>query len=157
MKDAKSIITKHFYNNPKYKTLSAANECGMLMQLMPNNVKPLIYFCYVKAKTLFIVVRHPVGLSELKRDSSINMIKGLLRAIIAGKELQGLSSVFSDVVDIKIYIAKIANKERNLKPLPTIKTALNSRAEFKNLAKNSAVFAAFERLREVIKERNCKA
>ncbi|BCX79214.1 hypothetical protein [Campylobacter sp. 19-13652] len=156
MKDAKSIITKHFFNNPIYKGLSAAAQCHTLIELLPNNVKPLIAFVYAKGELLFIVVKHPVGLSELKRDSSINMIKGLLRAINAGAKLNGQPSALESIKDIRISVLKTPPKQINLTPIPPIKTPLKSKAKFINLAKNKEVFKAFERLRNVIKERICK-
>lgn len=156
MKDAKFIITKHFFNNPKYKSLSAAAQCHTLIGLLPNTVKPLVAFAYTKGDLLFIVVKHPVGLSELKRDSSINMIKGILRAMNEGARLNNQTSAFSNIKDIKITILKMPLKTLKLAPIIPTKTALKSKAKFKNLAKNQQVFESFERLREVIKERICK-
>lgn len=155
MKDANFIISKHFLNNPLYARLSTASQCRTLIDMLPATVKHLVAFAYARGTTLFIAVRHPVGLVELKRDSSIKTIKGLLRALELGLKACGGEFLLADIKDIKFFITHTISQNSTLAPVR--KTALRAKGEFKNLAKRDDVRAGFERLRVAIKERNCKA
>lgn len=151
MKDAKFLIEHIFSLHIFAKNLRSANECYELLQLIGAAQRRLIAFCYVKGSVLFIAVKHPVGLAELKRDSSINMIKGLLKAFARTRE----NSVLGQVVDIKFFVTS-SLFYRPAAPMPAKISPLKSEAKFQNLATEPAIHAKFEELRSVIAQQNTK-
>ena len=86
MKNAKFMIDT-IHENPLYKEkLSMADECQELLRLMGKAKRFYIAFCYVREGILTFVLTHPSGLLELRRDSSINDIKELLKNILQGQK-----------------------------------------------------------------------
>ncbi|MBR8462446.1 hypothetical protein KDE13_04260 [Campylobacter sp. faydin G-140] len=148
MKDAKTII-EHIYDYPLLsKNLRRANECHELVSLFPKAHQNLIAFCYVRENTLFFALKHPLGLSELKRDSSIFMIKGLLKTIISSRK----DSIFTHIKEIKFFVTKLL-KFKEQEHYRTIYRP-KSKGEFINLCKDSEFYTKFEELREILKRRN---
>lgn len=150
MKDAK-ILVKHIYDNPLFKELKNADECRELRALMPRAQQNFIAFCYVRQGALFFVLTHPLMLSELKRDSSINMIKGLLKAFVKTRE----NSVFKDVRDVKFFVTeklryRPAPKERKILFRP------KSDGNFQILAKDEILKAKFGELSRILAARSAK-
>lgn len=146
MKDAKSIIN-HIVNNPSYKELKNHSECGNFMKLLGKNFNSLIKFCYVKNNILFFALLHPAGLQELKKDSSIKMIRSLLKTYNNFNK----NSILSNILDIKFFIVKDL-KFKNTKPLKSqILHIEPSCGNFINLAKNKEIYEKFEKIRQIIK------
>lgn len=97
MKDAKFMIDA-IHENPLYKEkLSMADECQELLRLMGKTKRFYIAFCYVREGILTFVLTHPSGLLELRRDSSINDIKGLLKTFCKFNK----NSIFASVIEPK--------------------------------------------------------
>ena len=97
MKDAKFMIDA-IHENPLYKEkLSMADECQELLRLMGKAKRFYIAFCYVREGILTFVLTHPSGLLELRRDSSINDIKGLLKTFCKFNK----NSIFASVIEPK--------------------------------------------------------
>lgn len=153
MQNAKELID-HIYKNPLYKKLKPANECREFVALLSRAHQNLIAFCFLRGEELVFALKHPLGLSELKRDSSIFMIKGLLKTFLKAKSALGEESALKDVSEIKFFVTDLLK----FKPviLETRITPLRSKAKFANLAKDSDIFAKFEELRAVIIARNEK-
>ena len=101
MKDAKTII-RHIIDNPSYKELKNRSECGEFLKLLSLNHRRLIAFCYEKNGVLFFALFHPLGLQELKSDSSIKMLKGLLK-IYSSVNFDGR---LARVTDVKFFVTK---------------------------------------------------
>ncbi|MBE2985142.1 hypothetical protein CCAL9344_02735 [Campylobacter sp. RM9344] len=150
MKDAKNLI-EHIYKNPLYKNLHKANDCRELVLLMSKTHQSLIAFCYLKHTTLYFALKHPLALQELRRDSSINMIKGLLKAHSSIKKESNLGSV----EDIKFFVTKslifLQPTQNELKIL-----CPKSKGKFANLAKDEKIHAKFEEIRAILQARNDK-
>ena len=170
MKNAKFMIDT-IHENPLYKEkLSMADECQELLRLMGKSKRFYIAFCYVRAGVLTFVLTHPSGLLELRRDSSINEIKGLLKTFCKVKK----DSIFASVIEPKPLneINYIKNKkEDNIRfivtkflkfftPQPPQRSNLitpASKGEFKNLAENEQIYKKFEELREILLKKNEQA
>ena len=170
MKDAKFMIDA-IHENPLYKEkLSMADECQELLRLMGKSKRFYIAFCYVREGILTFVLTHPSGLLELRRDSSINEIKGLLKTFCKVKK----DSIFASVIEPKPLneINYIKNKkEENIRfivskylkfftPQPTQRSNFitpASKGEFKNLATNEQIYKKFEELREILLKKNEQA
>lgn len=152
MKDAKFLIENHFYKNPLFKELNGTLECRELLKLMTTTHQSIINFCYVKGSVLYFVLKHPLALSELKRDSNINMIKGLLNIIVKTRQ----NSVFCGVQDIKFFVAKQIKFKKPPDPYSPnfIKQTPKSKAQFQNMAINEKIYNKFEELREILKRKN---
>ena len=167
MKDAKFMIDA-IHENPLYKEkLSMADECQELLRLMGKAKRFYIAFCYVREGILTFVLTHPSGLLELRRDSSINDIKGLLKTFCKFNK----NSIFASVIEPKPLseINYIKNKkEENIRFIvskylkfftPQIPQRSNfitpaSKGEFKNLATNEQIYKKFEELREILLKKN---
>ena len=106
MKDAKTII-RHIVDNPFYKELKNRSECGEFLQLLSLNHRRLIAFCYEKNGILFFALFHPLGLQELKSDSSIKMLKGLLNVSAPAVLLSYIRGMISQVTAFSGYPALI--------------------------------------------------
>ena len=170
MKNAKFMIDA-IHENPLYKEkLSMADECQELLRLMGKSKRFYIAFCYVRAGVLTFVLTHPSGLLELRRDSSINEIKGLLKTFCKVKK----DSIFASVIEPKPLneINYIKNKkEDNIRfivskylkffaPQPPQMSNLitpASKGEFRNLATNEQIYKKFEELREILLKKNEQA
>ena len=170
MKDAKFMIDA-IHENPLYKEkLSMADECRELLHLMGKAKRFYIAFCYVREGILTFVLTHPSGLLELRRDSSINDIKELLKTFCKVKN----DSIFASVIKSKPFneINYIKNKkEENIRfivskylkfftPQPTQRSNFitpASKGEFKNLATNEQIYKKFEELREILLKKNEQA
>lgn len=146
MKDAKFIIN-HIVNDPFFHELKSRNECGEFLKLLGLNYRRLITFCYVKNNILFFALNHPLGLQELKRDSSINMIKGLLKIYSNFNK----ASKFAQISDIKFFVTKNLRFKIEVKKTPKILYIERSKGEFVNLAKDEQIHAKFETIREKIR------
>ncbi|AQW82583.1 hypothetical protein [Campylobacter pinnipediorum] len=149
MKDIKFIIEKHVYQNPLYEKLNKIRQYQELISMMSETHKQFISFCYVKDKTLFIVLKNPILLRELRYDNNIKMIKGLLKTIVQIRP----ESVFASVTDIKIFVTNKIQLQNSLviNYNQHIKTPPKSKGEFKNLAKNQEIYIHFEEIRKIIK------
>ena len=146
MKSAKEIIG-HIANYPSYKELKSRGECADFTRLLGKNFSRLVSFCYVKNGILFFAMLHPAGLQEFKRDSSINMIRSLLKTYNDFNK----NTILSDVKDIKFFVT-YSLKFRKTRPQPSkILFIEPSRGNFKNLAKNEKIYEKFERIRRAIK------
>ncbi|WP_188116445.1 hypothetical protein [Campylobacter concisus] len=116
------------------------------------------------------VLTHPSGLLELRRDSSINDIKELLKTFCKVKK----DSIFASVIKSKPLseINYIKNKkEENIRFIvskylkfftPQTPQRSNfimpaSKGEFKNLAENEQIYKKFEELREILLKKNEQA
>ena len=170
MKDAKFMIDA-IHENPLYKEkLSMADECRELLRLMGKAKRFYIAFCYVREGILTFVLTHPSGLLELRRDSSINDIKELLKTFCKVKK----DSIFASVIKSKPLseINYIKNKkEENIRfivskylkfftPQPPQRSNFitpASKGEFKNLATNEQIYKKFEELREILLNKNEQA
>ncbi|MCD8212842.1 MAG: hypothetical protein LUC34_02110 [Campylobacter sp.] len=150
MKDAEFLI-EHIYKNPLFKELKSANECRKLVSFMSKTHQNLIAFCYVRGNIIFFALKHPLALQELKRDSSIFMIKDLLKAFVKTDE----TSIFKSVEEIKFFITN------NLKFQPQISKPIKisrpqSKGEFQNFTKDEILHSKFEEIRAVLLARNAK-
>ena len=142
MKDAKTII-RHIIDNPSYKELKNRSECGEFLKLLSLNHRRLIAFCYEKNGVLFFALFHPLGLQELKRDSSIKMLKGLLK-IYSSVNFDGR---LARVTDVKFFVTKRLKFKKPTDPYETKRIftyAEPAKGEFVNLAKDEQIYAKFE-------------
>ena len=150
MKDAKTII-RHIIDNPSYKELKNRSECGEFLKLLSLNHRRLIAFCYEKNGVLFFALFHPLGLQELKSDSSIKMLKGLLK-IYSSVNFDGR---LARVTDVKFFVTKHLKFKKPTDPYETKRFftyAEPAKGEFVNLAKDEQIYAKFENIRRVIKQ-----
>lgn len=150
MKDAKTII-RHIIDNPSYKELKNRSECGEFLKLLSLNHRRLIAFCYEKNGVLFFALFHPLGLQELKRDSSIKMLKGLLK-IYSSVNFDGR---LARVTDVKFFVTKRLKFKKPTDPYETKRIftyAEPAKGEFVNLAKSEQIYAKFENIRRAIKQ-----
>ncbi len=150
MKDAKTII-RHIIDNPSYKELKNRSECGEFLRLLSLNHRRLIAFCYEKNGVLFFALFHPLGLQELKSDSSIKMLKGLLK-IYSSVNFDGR---LARVTDVKFFVTKHLKFKKPTDPYETKRFftyAEPAKGEFVNLAKDEQIYAKFENIRRVIKQ-----
>lgn len=152
MKNAK-ILIEHIYDNPSYKKLNSVREYAKLIKLLEPSHQKMIQFCYVKNDTLFFALKHPLALQELKRDSNIFSIKGLLKILILKSNMEGKSSVFSNVIHIKFFVTKFTNLKTQIPNSTKIFRKFYSRGEFVNSCKNQTLYQKFEELREILKAR----
>ena len=150
MKDAKTII-RHIIDNPSYKELKNRSECREFLKLLSLNHRRLIAFCYEKNGVLFFALFHPLGLQELKRDSSIKMLKGLLK-IYSSVNFDGR---LARVTDVKFFVTKHLKFKKPTDPYETKRFftyAEPAKGEFVNLAKDEQIYAKFENIRRAIKQ-----
>ena len=170
MKNAKFLINT-IHENPLYKEkLSMANECQQLLELMGKAKRFYIAFCYVREGVLTFVLTHPTGLLELRRDSSINDIKRLLKTFCKFNKNSVFNSILTPKPINEINYAK-NKKEENIRfvvskflkfftPQPTQRSNFimpASKGEFKNLATNEQIYKKFEELREILIKKNEQA
>ena len=146
MKDAKVIIG-HIIDNPYFHQLKSQSECAKFIKLLSLNHQRLIAFCYIKNNILFFALLHPLGLQEFKRDSSINIIKGLLKIYSKANE----TSELARISDIKFFVTKNLRFKPVSKISQKIKYIEKSKGEFLNLAKTPEIHAKFEAIRDKIK------
>lgn len=146
MKDIRTIIKTHFYENPRYYKVSQATQCQEIISFMPESQRDLIAFCYFRQNTFFIALKHPIGLSELKRDSSIYTIKNILKNHAKSRK----DSIFNDAKDIKLFVTNITLAQKNTTQIVKKFTPLQSNGTFINLAKVQEVYDKFEQLRQII-------
>ncbi|MDO5046346.1 hypothetical protein [Campylobacter sp.] len=146
MKDAKFIIN-HIVNSPFFYKLKNQSECAKFIRLLSLNHQRLIAFCYVKNNILFFALTHPLGLQEFKRDSNINMLKGLLKIYASANE----GSILAQISDIKFFVTK----NLRFKTTPKIQEKSiyieKSKGNFINLAKNPQIHSKFEDIRVAIR------
>ena len=147
MKSAKEIIS-HIKTDPLYASFTDRAE---FIGLLSATHKSLIAFIYIKEEILFIAVKHPMGLQELKRDSNINLIKDLLKMFVKFRP----NSEFSTVKDIKFFVAdRFMQKKFKFKktePKDEIPPYFEkSKGKFKNEIKNPQIYQIFEEIRELI-------
>ncbi|WP_169777618.1 hypothetical protein [Campylobacter mucosalis] len=154
MKTAKNLI-EHIYDNPSYKNLRSIRECSRLIALLEPSHQKMIDFCYVKNNVLYFMLNHPLGLQELKRDSSIITIKGLLKILITKSQKDGKDSVFSSVCDIKFFKSKTLKLHKKSNEQVQISRKQKSKAEFINHTKSETLHQKFEELREILKGKIC--
>ena len=150
MKDAKTII-RHIIDNPSYKELKNRSECGEFLKLLSLNHRRLIAFCYEKNGVLFFALFHPLGLQELKSDSSIKMLKGLLKIYSS----VNFDSRLARVTDVKFFVTKHLKFKKPTDPYETKRFfayAESAKGEFVNLAKDEQIYAKFENIRRAIKQ-----
>lgn len=150
MKDAKTII-RHIIDNPSYKELKNRSECGEFLKLLSLNHRRLIAFCYEKNGVLFFALFHPLGLQELKSDSSIKMLKGLLKIYSS----VNFDSRLARVTDVKFFVTKHLKFKKPTDPYEKKRFftyAEPAKGEFVNLAKDEQIYAKFENIRRVIKQ-----
>ncbi|MGB2552939.1 hypothetical protein ACPF04_07135 [Campylobacter sp. MOP51] len=146
MKDAKFIIN-HIANNPFFYKLKNQSECAKFVKLLSLNHQRIIAFCYVKNSILFFALKHPLGLQEFKRDSNINMLKGLLKIYASANE----GSILGQISDIKFFVTKNLRFSATPK-IPKKQIYIEkSKGKFINLAKNPQIHAKFENIREAIR------
>lgn len=151
MKSSKEIIS-HIINLPSYKELKNHSECDQLIQMLGQNFSRLIKFAYVKNNTLFFILLHPAGMQELKRDSSINRIRSILKTYLNFNK----NSILANVVEFKFFITN-QPISRQIEPLQSkILFVEPSFGEFKNLAKNEKIYEKFEKIRKIIKSNLAK-
>ena len=154
MKDAKTII-RHIVDNPFYKELKNRSECGEFLRLLSLNHRRLIAFCYEKNGVLFFALFHPLGLQELKSDSSIKMLKGLLKIYSS----VNFDSRLARVTDVKFFVTKHLKFKKAINPYEKKQIftyAEPSKGEFANLAKSERIFEGFEKIRLAIKQNLAK-
>ena len=154
MKDAKTII-RHIVDNPFYKELKNRSECGEFLQLLSLNHRRLIAFCYEKNGILFFALFHPLGLQELKSDSSIKMLKGLLKIYSS----VNFDSRLARVTDVKFFVTKHLKFKKATDPYEKKQIftyAEPAKGEFVNLAKSERIFEGFEKIRIAIKQNLAK-
>lgn len=154
MKDAKTII-RHIVDNPFYKELKNRSECGEFLQLLSLNHRRLIAFCYEKNGILFFALFHPLGLQELKSDSSIKMLKGLLK-IYSSVNFDGR---LARVTDVKFFVTKHLKFKKATDPYEKKRIFTYTepaKGEFVNLAKSEQIFEGFEKIRLAIKQNLAK-
>ena len=150
MKDAKFLI-EHIYENPLFKKLKNANECRELVSLMSRAHQNLIAFCYVRTNVLFFALKHPLALQELKRDSNIFMIKGLLRAFVR----VNAASIFAPVSEVKFFVSNsLKFKPQTTQPSKILRP--KAKGEFENFARDEILHEKFEEIRAIIVARNAK-
>ena len=169
MKNAKFLINT-IHENPLYKEkLSMANECQQLLELMGKAKRFYIAFCYVREGVLTFVLTHPTGLLELRRDSSINDIKRLLKTFCKFNKNSVFNSILTPKPINEINYTKNKKEENirfvvskflkffNQKEQSAIFYAPASKGEFKNLAKDEQIHQKFEELREILLKKNEQA
>lgn len=146
MKSAKDIIS-HIKRDPLYNNL---NEISEFFGLFSDKDKKLIAFIYIKEADLMIALKHPLGLQELKRDSSINFIKYLLNIYTKHNP----TSKLAQIQNIKFFVAdKYMKKIQALKSVPKedIAPAYEpSFGKFQNRMKNIEIYQIFEEIRKII-------
>lgn len=146
MKDAEFIIN-HIVNNPFFYKLKTQSECAKFVKLLSLNHQRLIAFCYIKNSVLFFALTHPLGLQEFKRDSNINMLKGLLKIYTKANE----DSILAQISDIKFFVTKNLRFRAASEIQKKRIYVERSRGEFINLAKNPQIHAKFESIRDAIR------
>lgn len=151
MKSAKDIIN-HLINYPSYKELKNHSECSKFLEILGRNLSQLVKFCYVKNNILFFVMHHPLGLQEMRSDSSINIIRSLLKTYCDFNK----NSILCSVGDIKFFVAKNLTFTKTQAPKSEILFIEPSKGGFKNLAKNKQIYEKFEKIREIIRANLCK-
>lgn len=149
MENAKFLIEKHFYKNPLFNRLNSAYECAVLLRLMQPMHARLVEYCYVQDSTLFFIIRHNVGLQELKHDNNIISIKGLLKILITSAKKEQKNSIFENVINIKFLLSKGFKKPIKTAIEPKPKTM--AKGEFLNSCSDKILHQKFEELRSIIK------
>lgn len=145
MKSVREIIS-HLKNDPLFHKLRDRHD---FLNLFDKKDKDLISFLYIKDGILFIALKHPIGLLELKRDSNINLIKELLNVFLIARP----NSEFAEVCDIKFFVADKVQKRREKLTLnsPEIPPFIEpSEGKFINKCKDPELFKIFEEIREKI-------
>ena len=148
-KSIKQIIA-HVKNSPLYAKFRARES---FIKILPKNWQKIIAFIYTKNDILMIAVKHPAGLQELKRDSSIKLIKDILK-IFASVHKFG---EFHADMDVKIFVAtKTMSKKRKQElaqkkaSSSDVRVAEKSQGKFANNIKDEKIHKIFEEIREII-------
>ncbi|NLY03722.1 MAG: hypothetical protein GXZ15_02605 [Campylobacter sp.] len=148
MKSTKDII-KEIHSFPLYRD---NEDLKNLFKLFKPTHQKVIAFIYKKDDILMIACKHPLGLQELKRDSSIKTIKELLKTFIKFTPNSNLDKIS----DIKFFVAseymkKWQKREDILKISLKISPYYEkSRGEFKNNLQNPKNHEILEEIREII-------
>ncbi|CAD7287316.1 hypothetical protein LMG7974_00235 [Campylobacter majalis] len=155
MKDIKSIIKSHIYENPLYKKVYHAKQCRDILNLLERRKRELIVFAYVRDNTMFLAVTHPLAKQELSHDSSIKMIKNLLKMHILANE----NSIFKNITQIVVFVLKNIKFQAPKDPFVTNypKFKQKSKGEFVNRAKTDTIYNAYEELREILRRNIVKS
>lgn len=148
MKSTKDII-KEIHNLPLY---SQNVDLQDLLKLFSPAHQQVIAFIYKKDNLLMIACKHPLGLLELKRDSSIKNIKELLKMLLKFRP----NSNLNEISDIKFFVASDYMKKKEVRK-DRLKIALKiepyyekSSGKFKNNIKNQEIAKIFEEIRKAI-------
>lgn len=138
-------IIEHILQNPLYKNLRQNRECKNFLSLLGKNKIDLIKFAYLKHNTLFIALYHPLGLQELKKDSSISQIKNMLNLYCKHNENSNLKKA----EEIKFFISK-EQKQIEIQTNSIRKKVERGDGKFINLSKDKEIYELFEKIRDII-------
>lgn len=157
MKSAKNIIS-HLKKTPLYQQ---SEDLQVFKSLLPKKYQNLIAFTYLKfleddKALLMLALYHPLGLSELKKDSNIKEIKELLKIYVSFNPYSELSKI----IDLRFFVLNsfIKNKKEQVLLLKEKKEEFREnyveRAEgkFKNHLQDEKLHELFETLRKQILE-----
>ncbi|CZE47949.1 hypothetical protein [Campylobacter geochelonis] len=148
MKSAKTII-EDIQRSPLYEKIRDLHDFYLLLS---QTHQKIIAFIYQKDEILFIACKHNLGVQELKRDSNINNIKGLLKIFLSIKQTSSLRTIS----DIKFFVAtkymqNLAKKAQNLTKANELPPYVEkSEGKFQNRIEDPQIHAIFEEIRELI-------
>ena len=148
-KSIKQIIT-HVQNSPLYAKFRVRSD---FIKVLPKPWQKLIAFIYTKENVLMIAVKHPLGLQELKRDSSIKLIKDILKIFARTHKF----SEFSENMEVKFFIPTRTMSKKRKQELARfahsnsdIIAPEKSQGKFANNIKDEKIHKIFEEIREII-------
>lgn len=137
MKNMQSILS-HLKYSPEFKKINTQESIVKLINSLPVNLKNGVKFAYTKNMILFFVLKHPVFKNEFKNN--ISLIKGLLK-----------DHKIANIEKIEFFVTHTIDKP--IEKIVSIQYPERSHGIFQNMAKDSLLHDKFEKIRNIIKEK----
>lgn len=147
MKDINTIVADMIGQNSHYRPLVNAIYCKDFLNLMSQAHQRLIAKIFVKNKILHIITHSNIGYQEINHDDNKINIKILIK--LYAKE--NPSSVFSEIMDVKIFTKRYDDFTPTPPPKPKKNHIELSLGKFRNPFENKKLFELFEKIRARIK------
>ena len=142
-----SVVINHILNLPSFYKLKNYNvTTKALRAILGERKSALMRYAYIRAKCLYIGVKSPYGLQELRHDSNTTSIKNFLNAYICANKLD-----LDPIDDVKIFVVKSALYSLP-KPYKPRQKEL-AKGEFSVRCKNSKLRELFEQIRVVVRQK----